>query len=133
METNKLREELAKLCGKRRRFEGVFERFGQKSGYKDVLTTILLSAVKDMFSGTVVTDHLWFTMGKRFEALKLTKGDVVRFDARVTSYEKGYMGRQDEDAYDFKPVETDYRLSFPSKFIKVSTTAPNPLVTCGEV
>lgn len=126
-----MREELAELCGKRRRFEGVFVRFGQKSGYKAVLTTILLQDVKDVFSQKVVTDHLWFTMGKRFEALKLVEGDVVRFNARVTEYEKGYKGRQNEDDYDCKPVETDYRLSFPSKFIKVSSaTVPNLLVAC---
>lgn len=129
METNKLRAELARLCGVRRRFEGIFVRFGQKSGYKAVLTTILLLDVKDVATHKVVCDHLWFTMGKGFESLKLVKGDVVRFDARVTEYEKGYKGRQGEDDYDCKPVEIDFRLSYPTKFVKVSD-APSPLITC---
>lgn len=122
-----MREDLAKLCGVRRRFEGVFERFGKKTGYKEILTTILLRDVKDVSSGKIVTDHLWFTMGKRFEALRLVKGDVVRFTARVTEYEKGYKGRRNEDDYDdydSKPVEVDYRLSFPTKFVKMGFNSP---------
>jgi len=118
-----MREELAKLHGKRRRFQGVFVRFGQKSGYKYPLTTILLKDVVDVASGKLVTDHLWFTMGKQFEALELKEGDVVHFNARVTEYEKGYRGRQDEDDYDYKPVQIDYRLSFPTQFMKVSKPA----------
>ena len=126
-----MREELAKLCGVRRRFEAVFERFGKKTGYRDVLTTILLKDVRVVASRKLVTDHLWFTLGKGFEALNLVQGDVVRFDARVTEYIKGYRGRRDDDDYDDcdrKPLERDYRLSFPTKFIKVSKTAVPDLI-----
>jgi hypothetical protein len=122
-----MREKLEKLNGARRRFQGVFVRFGKKAGYRDVLTTILLRDVVDLSSKKVVTDHLWFTMGKQFERLGLKEGDIVRFDARVTEYEKGYKGRRDdEDFDDFKPLERDYRLSFPTKFVKVVQSA-NPL------
>lgn len=114
-----MRSVLAKLHGVRRRFQGVFVRFGKKSGYKDVLTTtILLKDIADVASGKIVADHLWFTMGKGFEKLDLSDGDIIRFDARVTEYIKGYQGRQDEDDYDYKPIEHDFRLSFPTKFAK---------------
>ena len=109
-------------------------KFGQKSGYKGILTTILLKDIADVASGKVVTDHLWFTMGKQFEKLDLSEGDVVRFDARVTDYVKGYQGRQDEDDYDYKAVERDFRLSFPTKFVKVSLSVAvryAPLVSQG--
>jgi hypothetical protein len=113
-----MREELAKIAGQRRRFEAVFERFGKKTGYKCELTTILLKDVRDLASGRIVTDHLWFTDGKRFQTLQLQPGDHVRFEARVTEYLKGYRGRQDEDEPDYKPVQTDFRLSFPTKMMK---------------
>jgi hypothetical protein len=125
-----MREELAKLFGKRRRFQGVFVRFGQKSGYKGVLTTILLKDIVDVISQKTVADHCWFTMGKRFEKLELKEGDIIRFYARVTDYVKGYQGRRGEDDYDYKPVERDFRLSFPTKFVKVSpSVAVSPLLT----
>jgi len=127
-----MREELAKLHGKRRRFQGIFVRFGQKAGYKYPLTTILLKDVVDIASGKLVTDHLWFTMGKQFEALDLKEGDVVRFNARVIEYEKGYRGRQDEDAYDYKPVQIDYRLSNPTQFIKMPKPASQNLQTFSQ-
>jgi len=124
-----MREELAKLDGKRRRFEAVFVKFGSKAGYKHPETTILLEDVKDVVSGKVVTDHLWFTMGKQFKELDLKKGHIIRFNARVTEYEKGYRGRRDEDDYDYNPVQIDYRLSFPTKFIKVSEQSSHNLTT----
>jgi len=115
-----MRNKLAKRDGLRRRFQGCFVRFGAKSGYKGPVTTVLLKDIVEVASGEVVADHLWFTMGKRFESLKLEPGDTVRFDARVTDYIKGYRGRQDDDDYECKPVERDFRLSFPTKFVKVS-------------
>lgn len=123
-----MRQDLARLDGVRRRFEGVFVRFGKKVAYKgEPLTTVLLKGVIDISSQKIVTDHLWFTMGKQFAELGLKEGDVVRFDARVSEYVKGYRGRRDEDDFgDFKPLERDYRLSFPTKFVKVAQSA-NPL------
>jgi len=120
-----MREELAKIHGCRRLFEGVFDRFGVKSGYKGPLKTVCLLNIRDVAAGNVVTDHLWFTVGKRFAGLNLQKGDVVRFEARVTTYEKGYRGRQDEDDIDCKPLEYDYRLSFPTKVMKVQSISPS--------
>jgi len=118
-----MREELAKLRGLRRRFQGTVDRFGKKVGWKYTLTTIMLKDVSDCATQRVVTDHLWFTLLKRFDSLNLAIGDVIRFDARVTNYLKGYRGRRDEDDYDVKPVELDYRLSFPTKLEKVKSAS----------
>jgi hypothetical protein len=118
-----MRDELAKRAGFRRRFQGCFVRFGTKSSYKGPpVTTVLLEDVVEVASGKLVTDHLWFMMGKRFESLKLEPGDMVRFDARVTSYIKGYRGKQEDDDFDGRPVERDYRLSFPTNLVKVVST-----------
>ncbi len=117
-----MRQELAKREGVRGTFEATFVRFGSKRGYKGYpQTTLLLRDVKEAVSGKVVADHIWFTVGKRLERLPFGEGALVRFDARVTSYEKGYKGYR-EDVYD-APIETDYRLSFPTRIALVSKEA----------
>jgi hypothetical protein len=57
-----------------------------------------------------------FPKGKQLAALRLQPGDLVQLAARVTTYTKGYKGRR-EDVW--KPVETDYRLSYPTNVRKV--------------
>jgi len=115
-----MREQLAKINGVRRRFQGEFVRFGEKSGYHHPLATILLKNIIDLASGRLMTDHLWFNDGKGFERLSLKEGDIIRFDARVTSYLKGYLGKHNEDEFEMHCAERDYRLSFPNNFVKVS-------------
>jgi len=115
-----MRQELAKIKGSRARFEGIFVRFGSKRGYKGYPEkTNLLKDVKSVSTEQVMSDHLWFTCGKRFDSLNLQENDIVRFDARVTPYEKGYKGYRDDEYGEFKPIETDYRLSFPTNVVKV--------------
>lgn len=116
-----MREKLAHINGKRFTFEGIFERFGTKSSFGHSKHTLLLRDVKDN-SGKVVTDHLWFVVGKRFDSLNLQAGDIVRFDARVKPYVKGYRGYR-EDVYD-SPIETDYKLSNPTNLRKVTKETP---------
>jgi len=116
-----LREELAKIHGVRREFQGIFDRYGTKSGWKgQPVRTVLLLDVEDCLTHKIVTDHLWFNETKGFAANQLQQGDVVRFNARVTRYTKGYMGTRDEDFDDRPPVELDYRLSFPTKLMALS-------------
>lgn len=95
-------------------FTATFERTGWKSGYKYDLQTVLLSNV--MLGDKKITDHLWFNYTKGFKEAGLKPGCKVEFHARVAKYEKGYKGWRD-DVWD-KPIETDYKLSFPTK-IKV--------------
>ncbi len=113
-----MRNQLAKIEGTRTRFEGIFVRFGTKRGYKGYPEpTVLLKDVRSVSTGQAMTEHLWFTCGKRLDSLNLKENDVVRFDARVTPYVKGYKGYRDD--VDDKPIETDYRLSFPTNVVKI--------------
>lgn len=112
-----MRKELSKINGTRTSFTGTFERFGTKSNYKGPPSkTILLKDIKRL-SGEIVADHLWFIVGKRFDAANLTEGDTIKFDARVTPYIKGYKGYRD-DFFD-APIEKDYRLSYPTNIRKI--------------
>jgi hypothetical protein len=112
----KMREELEKIENERGTFIGTFVRTGIKIDFGHEKQTILLKNVKDKI-GNLVTDHLWFNLTKGFEVLQLIENDVVQFDARVKSYEKGYKGRIDGEYWDFS--ETDYKLSHPTKITKI--------------
>src|SRR5262245_49813246 len=110
-----MRKDLQKVEGVRAKFTGTFARFGVKNGYKGPLRTVLLTNIVDA-DEHVVADHLWFNLTKGFEQLDLHEGDRVEFVARVREYQKGYFGYR-EDVY--KPVETDYKLSHPTKVRKL--------------
>lgn len=110
-----MRKELKKIDGVRATFQGTFVRFGEKNGWHGPEKTVLLENVKNE-EGLIVTQHLWFNLTKGFQKLNLNPGDVVQFDARVAKYEKGYKGYR-EDVY--KSVQTDYKLSHPSKLKKI--------------
>ena len=77
--------------------------------------TVLLVDVRDS-DGNLVTDHLWFNYTKGFESLgDLQEGDVIRFDARVRPYVKGYVNQR---AY-IDEREVDYKLAYPTKVARV--------------
>ena len=114
-----LREKLGNYLGKRRTFQGVFKRFGSKSGYKGrPVKTVLIINLIDFVTKEVLTDHLWFTCGKQFDSLNLQEGEPVQFDARVTEYFKGYQGNDEGSYEDVYGQEQDFRLSFPTRISK---------------
>lgn len=96
-----MREELKKKDNDRDTFMGVFIRFGTKNGYKHKEPTVLLQDVRDM-EGNILTDHLWFNYTKEFKKLWEEKNlfafDIIKFNARVKGYWKGYT----KDEFDFK-------------------------------
>lgn len=100
----------------RHTYKGTFVREGIKNGYKGIERTILLADVTDQ-EGTIVTDHLWFNYTKGFRDANLEPGDIVEFTARVSKYVKGYKGYR-WDVY--KPIEVDYKLSYPTKIKNLS-------------
>ena len=102
-------------CDDRHLFTAEVVRFGKKNGWTGPVDTILVKNVRH--GDETVCDHLWFTCGKRFKDLNLKEGDHISFNARVSSYIKGYRGFR-EDVYDH-PVSKDWRLSFPSSIRKV--------------
>jgi sortase (surface protein transpeptidase) len=81
------------------------------------LETVLLKDISDL-NGNLLTDHLWFNYTKGFKNLgELNEGDVIQFDGRSKSYEKGYRGYRDDI---YKPIETDYRFSHPTHVMVIS-------------
>jgi len=110
-----IRKNLATIEGVRDIFTGTFERFGVKNGWAGVEKTVLLKDIKNK-NGDIISDHLWFNFTKGFENLQLEKGDIIQFEARVKEYYKGYKGYR-EGIY--KPIEKDYKLSYPSKIKKL--------------
>jgi hypothetical protein len=116
-----MRTELQKRNGQRGEFTAVFDRYGRATvkipklygrrfpSEKEV-TTLLFKDVRDS-TGKIVADHLWFKACKQWNRLGLRSGDKVKFEARVGSYEKGYVGRFADES----ERETDYKLAFPTK------------------
>ena len=115
-----MRKKLQSLNGKRLKFIGVFERYGTKSNWHGFPETTIL--IKDIYLSTaskenIVADHLWFSMTKGFEKLgNLTCGDIICFEARTTTYTKGYVNYREG----IDERRTDYRLSRPTKFTKMA-------------
>ena len=114
-----MRVALKKIDDVRKKFQGVFQREGKKinwNGYSE--PTILLHRVTDD-TGKVVTDHLWFAKTKGFDALgPLKNGDIIAFEARVTSYRKGYANRKIR----VNERSVDYKLSRPTKLSVITKT-----------
>lgn len=128
-----MREHLREHHLKRLTFRGIFVRFGSKAGWKGrTEQTVLLNDIRvcdpsvsapmaetegEDNAGNLLTDHLWFNLTKEFAALELRSGDVVKFDARVCAYRKGYLGER--EVYD-KPPSIDYKLSRPTHVRKLT-------------
>lgn len=114
-----MRSKLREINNIRSKFSGTFVRYGKKTFGVHETTTLLLRDITAVDTGQVVTDHLWFNLTTGFQAVgELTPGDIVKFEARATRYVKGYRGyRENVD----KPVEVDYKLSHPTKVIRVET------------
>ena len=67
----------------RKRYVGTVDKFGIRRGFKGLIDTILLINIKLEGSEEIITDHLWFDLGKQFSDLNLQKGDIIAFNARV--------------------------------------------------
>ncbi len=104
------RKELGDREGQRFRCRAIVSRFGSKRGWNGTVPTVLLQDVRDVRSGALLTDHLWFTTGRWSATLRV--GDHFEFDARVSQYVKGYQGRRDVPN---APVSRDWRLERPTK------------------
>lgn len=120
MDTQKVqreqRERLGKKLGKRETFYGQFERVGRKKGKSSGLTFLLLNVRSK--GGFLVADHLWFNLTEGFKKLgHVEPGELIMFTARVTDYEKGYIGRKPSKVDESKlGLSSDFKLSHPAKF-----------------
>ena len=113
-----MREKLMAINNVRAVFHGTVARFGTRTSYGHVKKTMLVHDIRDRHNREM-TDHVWFLCGKWTESLQ--PGDVIEFEARVTSYKKGYRGRRED--YDLPPPSIDYKLSHPTKVRKVKQFA----------
>jgi hypothetical protein len=107
-----VRKELSKREGQRKRFRAIVAKFGSKinfRGYSD--KTIMLKEVKEADTGSIVADHVWFTLTKGFEECNLSENSEIEFEARVKEYRKGYVNRR----YGINNQTKDYKLSHPTK------------------
>jgi len=119
-----MRDQLKTVNGKRIVVFGIVGRFGKKSAYKGPpIQTICLIDLVDK-NNVPVCDHIWIVVGKQVAGLNLSVGDKICFEGRVKEYWKGYKGNRD-DVYSL--VTKDYKLSNPTKFLKLNTdNAPIP-------
>lgn len=107
-----MRQELKKIDKTRMSFTATVSRYGTKKNYHGFLDpTICLSNVTDI-NGNILTNHIWFSVGKTIEKLKLIENEVIKFDARVSGYVKGYY----KDGY-----SSDYKLNNISKIERIIT------------
>jgi len=107
-----MRKKLGEKEGERKKFKAIFNRLGKKvnfNGYSE--DTILLTDVTDIETNKILTDHIWFSYTKGFEAIKLSKGACIEFEARVVSYRKGYVNSK----YKINKQTEDFKLSHPTK------------------
>jgi len=111
-----MRKKLKEMRESRCAFTGIFERYGIKRNWHGFPEkTVLLKSIR-LLNGEMVADHLWFNYTKGFQSIgDLKPGDTIKFDARVSKYQKGYAGFREELRIE-NPVETDYRLSYPTNF-----------------
>lgn len=117
-----MRTKLRKINNIRSKFSGTFVRYGKKTFGVHETTTLLFHHITALDTGHFMADHIWFNMTVGFEALgELKPGDVIKFEARVKRYVKGYKGYRDD--VEDRPIEVDYKLSFPTK---VSRANPEP-------
>jgi hypothetical protein len=89
-----MRTNLIKESENRKKFFAKVEKFGTKNNYHGYpQRTVLFTDVR-FEDGTLATDHIWMTVGKRIDSITLNSGDLVSFHARVSKYKKGYYKNQ---------------------------------------
>jgi hypothetical protein len=107
-----MRQLLKPENGVRKKFTAKFSKVGKKINYKGHSEdTILLTNVRDMESGILMTDHIWFTYSITFQRANLSPGMHIEFEARIKEYQKGYVNH----ALGKNRKQTDYKLSHPTK------------------
>jgi hypothetical protein len=108
-----MRTLLLPLLNKTTDFTATFaDQFRLRGGGKfPVVRMALLTDVRAR--GDIVTDHVWMNLGKRFDSDKFgfKRGDSIAFRAKVVTYVKGYLGR-DENGIEGELTE-DLKLAYP--------------------
>ena len=121
-----MRKELSSRVNKRLVFIGEFDRYGTKLNWHGFPERTICLKNVIFQDGRKATDHIWFIVGKRIDSIgELSCGDKISFEARITTYQKGYFK---EGRY------LDYKLSNPTKIKKLINLTPetSSLKECGN-
>lgn len=89
------------------KYIGVFIRYGSMYEYGIKFTTVLIRDIES--NGETVADHQWFRINEGFENLQLQNGDIIEFNADVSAYVKGYLGKNKQLKKE-RCVRLDYQL-----------------------
>lgn len=112
-----MREELQPLEGQRLAVRGVVAKRGKFVGWANIVQdTLMLSPVATL-DGQELTDHVWFKIGARLEAIAPHVGDTLELSVRVMPYRKCFQHRPGKPA----TFRTDYGLAYPTKIRKTPT------------
>jgi hypothetical protein len=81
-----VRASLKAIVGESGRFRGVFECYGTigNSAY----ATFMLKNVSRVNNDEILTNHLWLVNTRDWDRFFFIKGDVIEFNAKVTTYKK---------------------------------------------
>ena len=107
-----MRKKLKELNNQRITIIAGFEKFGTKTNFKGYLEQTALFVNLTDENDNELCDHIWFTVGKRIANLNLEYGNIISFEARISSYVKGYVNNR--DFVDERTI--DYKLNNPTKF-----------------
>jgi hypothetical protein len=111
-----VRRALATQDGERKKFQATFVKLGKKRNYLGFSDeTILFRDIIDLEQNKIVTEHVWFTYTKNFQAIPLEEGMQIVFEARIKKYIKGYKNTK----YKVDQRRVDYKLSHPTKISRV--------------
>ena len=115
------RRALEARAGQTLRVTAEFVRKGARTAGRHTYSTVLVRDVREVPSGVLLADHLWFTCGNTWAKAALVPGDLVTFKARPIEYRTGYWGSNAvRRRYDVPRV--DFRLT-PPKDLDVLTPA----------
>ena len=109
-----MREQLQQVSGQTRRFTAVVGRPGTVTTSRRSDVTLLLEDLRFASDGGLSADHIWCKDGGW--SSRLRPGDLIRFDARVVRYLKGYRS-DDPVRRSESPVLVDYRLEQPLRVV----------------
>lgn len=92
----KLKKKRVELKNRKGNFSGIFQGYGTKKVNKgqQLVTTLLIKEVKDLKTGTTLTDHCWIYSPKLSALENLEKGVRIMFDASIQTYEKGHTQKR---------------------------------------
>ena len=113
----------------RERYKGTVGRCGIKyNGFKGwPERTLLVNGVIDDCTGEIITDHIWFTVGKTLSELDLKSGDEITFNARVGTYRKGkHFNKKDYKLNRLTQIEVK-RADRPLESNEITTKTPTTM------